>query len=60
MSCRGQSPQADLSAEIFMWSERRGSNPQPSAWEADAIPLGHSRNKGQDYFNLNLKSCQTN
>ena len=26
-----------------IWSGRRGSNPQPSAWEADAIPLGHSR-----------------
>ena len=28
---------------IFCWSERRGSNPQPQAWEACAIPLGHFR-----------------
>lgn len=25
------------------WSERRDSNPQHSAWEADALPLSHSR-----------------
>ncbi len=25
------------------WSGRRDSNPQPSAWEADALPLRHSR-----------------
>jgi hypothetical protein len=26
-----------------MWSGKRDSNPQPSAWEADALPLRHSR-----------------
>jgi hypothetical protein len=26
-----------------VWSGRRDSNPQPSAWEADALPLRHSR-----------------
>ncbi len=25
------------------WSGRRDSNPQPSAWEADALPLRHTR-----------------
>jgi len=25
------------------WSGRRGSNPRPSAWEADALPLSYSR-----------------
>lgn len=25
------------------WSGRRGSNPQPPAWEADALPLSYSR-----------------
>ncbi len=25
------------------WSGKRDSNPQPSAWEADALPLRHSR-----------------
>ena len=29
------------------WSGRRGSNPQPSAWEADAPPLRHSRPREQ-------------
>ncbi len=24
-------------------SEKRGSNPRPSAWEADALPLSYSR-----------------
>ena len=27
---------------FFYWSKRRGSNPQKSAWEADALPLGYS------------------
>ena len=26
-----------------IWSGRRDSNPQPSAWEADALPLRHTR-----------------
>jgi hypothetical protein len=26
-----------------IWSGRRGSNPRPSAWEADALPLSYSR-----------------
>src|SRR5262245_65314959 len=25
------------------WSGRRGSNPQPLAWEANALPLSYSR-----------------
>ena len=29
---------------VFSWSARRESNPPESAWEADAIPLGDSRN----------------
>ena len=28
----------------FFWSEKRDSNPQHSAWEADALPLNYSRN----------------
>ena len=27
------------------WSGRRDSNPQPSAWQADALPLSYSRIK---------------
>ncbi len=30
-------------AEKILWSGRRGSNPQPPAWEADALPLSYSR-----------------
>ena len=26
------------------WSGRRDSNPRSSAWEADALPLSHTRN----------------
>src|SRR5579884_3781759 len=29
--------------EEQLWSGRRGSNPQPPAWEADALPLSYSR-----------------
>ena len=28
---------------LFLWSGRRDSNPQRSAWEADALPLSHFR-----------------
>ena len=30
--------------DAFCWSEKRDSNPQHSAWEADALPLNYSRN----------------
>ena len=29
------------------WSGRRDSNPQPSAWEADALPLRHTRSRDE-------------
>ena len=28
---------------LFSVSGKRGSNPRPSAWEADALPLSYSR-----------------
>ncbi len=28
---------------FFLLSGKRGSNPRPSAWEADALPLSYSR-----------------
>ena len=28
-----------------LWSGRRGSNPQPTAWEAATLPLSYSRSK---------------
>ena len=31
------------------WSGRRGSNPQPPAWEADALPLSYSRSASRVY-----------
>jgi hypothetical protein len=34
---------------LEMWSGRRGSNPQPPAWEADALPLSYSRSAGRVY-----------
>jgi hypothetical protein len=37
----------------LIWSGRRDSNPQPSAWEADALPLRHTRSNGStDYHGL--------
>ena len=29
--------------KIDKWSGRRDSDPRPSAWEADALPLSYSR-----------------
>ena len=37
----------DLEICLEVWSGRRDSNPQPSAWEADALPLRHTRSKGE-------------
>ena len=31
---------------IFLWSGKRDLNPQPSAWEADTLPLSYSRKSG--------------
>ncbi len=33
----------ELHGRIAFWSGRRGSNPRPSAWKADALPLSYSR-----------------
>lgn len=35
------------------WSGRRGSNPRPSAWEADILPLNYSRSLPFDYTRTN-------
>ena len=32
-----------ISLNLRMWSARRGSNPRPSGWEPDALPLSYSR-----------------
>ena len=29
--------QTELQAHSFLWSGKRGSNPRPSAWKADAL-----------------------
>ena len=29
--------------KVGIWSGRRGSNPQPTAWEAATLPLSYSR-----------------
>ena len=34
-----------------LWSGRRGSNPQPTAWEAATLPLSYSRPLPPDYSN---------
>ena len=38
---RGTFPVPSLCLQV--WSGKRGSNPRPSAWEADALPLSYSR-----------------
>ena len=37
---------------LVLASGKRGSNPRPSAWEADALPLSYSRNNYKFTFNL--------
>ena len=37
------------------WSGRRDSNPRPSAWEADALPLSYTR-IGSYYVGMGLLS----
>src|SRR3990170_8162154 len=37
------------------WSGRRDSNPRPSTWEADTLPLSYARNK-EFYKSVMLKS----
>ncbi len=39
----------------YKWSGRRGSDPRPSAWEADALPLSYSRS-GTDSCELFTKN----
>ena len=43
--CRGPYYQTNRSRQSIwiVWSGRRGSNPRPSAWKADALPLSYSR-----------------
>ncbi len=41
-----------------IWSGKRESNPQPSAWEATALPLSHSRIKPKNYITI-FALCQT-
>jgi hypothetical protein len=41
-----------LSYETYKsWSGRRGSNPQPTAWEAATLPLSYSRPLPPDHSN---------
>ncbi len=35
--------------QFHLWSGKRDSNPRPSAWKADALPLSYSRIQLQNY-----------
>ena len=35
--------------EVSRWSGRRGSNPRPSPWQGDALPLSYFRFWFTDY-----------
>src|SRR6185295_19486472 len=47
-------PKAEL--ETLMKSGRRASNPRPSAWEANALPLSYAR---KSLFQLIFRPAQT-
>ena len=40
------------------WSGRRGSNPQPTAWEAATLPLSYSRSASRVYRKKSQNSCR--
>ena len=40
------------------WSGKRGSNPRPSAWEADALPLSYFRMSLELYYIAVICQCQ--
>ena len=42
-------PQRMLQGACFLWSGKRDLNPQPSAWEADTLPLSYSRRGRKEY-----------
>ena len=45
-SLSGKAGSGSTEEEIkFAWSGRRGSNPQPTAWEAATLPLSYSRSR---------------
>ncbi len=52
----GANENRDLTAccakSLIMKSGKRGLNPRPSAWEADALPLSYSRNRHKFTFYL--------
>ena len=40
-------PRGTRQFEVKEWSGKRDSNPRPSAWKADALPLSYSRSRGR-------------
>jgi hypothetical protein len=51
--CRKKGTHGDqIHKSLIKVSGKGGSNPRPSAWEADALPLSYSRSKGKFTFNL--------
>ena len=40
---------AALLLNAGFWSGRWGSNPRPSAWEADALPLSYARSRARRF-----------
>ena len=40
----------------FYWSGKRDSNPRPSAWEADTLPLSYSRESSMIIFKTKKQS----
>ena len=48
----------DLAIVAFFWSGKRDSNPRPSAWEADTLPLSYSRLNRVVFVPHFTRSCQ--
>ena len=46
----------DGNAFLRNWSGRRDSNPQPSAWEADALPLRYTRSGWREINSTDLNT----
>ena len=43
---------------LIFWSGKRDSNPRPSAWEADTLPLSYSRSNRIIYLAHRRLACQ--
>ena len=55
-----RAPQRQNLGEVFIWSGRWDSNPRPSPWQGDALPLSHFRSLKMMMWNsaIPVNSCR--